>query len=56
MSKDSPLSPEVGEGGGVEAMMLCLSQYVSRIPAEKRLRLVPNSSSDARVAFTICHL
>lgn len=24
--KDSLLSPEVGEGGGVEAMMLCLSQ------------------------------
>lgn len=22
----SPLSPEVGEGGGVEAMTLCLSQ------------------------------
>lgn len=30
-----PLSPEVGDGGGVAAVMLCLSQTVSKIPIKK---------------------
>ena len=35
MLQTIPLSPEVGDGGGVAAVTLCLSQTVSKIPAKK---------------------
>lgn len=35
MLQTIPLSPEVGDGGGVAAVTLCLSQTVSKIPARK---------------------
>lgn len=30
-----PLSPEVGDGGGVAAVALCLSQMLSKIPGQR---------------------
>ena len=35
MVQTIPLSPEVGDGGGVAAVTLCLSQTVSKIPTKK---------------------